>query len=174
MNCTSSNYPYSNRPSFPAHPLSYRRNQWPPPNHQGHRTSVVLKLRIHWLRKPWIRLLHNPYTRPSPRTIPSPRSRPPNNYPRWIPHPSSGLCRGRLTLLSSPLLGRKNRCSARPTKPDSLHHISPRRLLRAVLRNLRRKPQLHAHCSWSSPAPTIWRLIYPNTPRCLAKKLNWA
>lgn len=132
---------------------------------------MVLKLWIHRLRRPRIWLLHNPNPRTYPRSIPTPGDRPPNSSSDRVTSSCFSIRRRRITLLSSPIFGRKNRRSTRTIKSNCLHRLPPRRILWTMLWNLWRKPQLYTYRSWGRPTRTLRKLILINTRRRLTRKL---
>ena len=132
---------------------------------------MILKLWIHRLRRFRLWLLHNPDPRSYTRPVPTPRNRSPNSSPYRITSSCPSICRRCITFLSCPISRCKNRRSARATKSSRLHCLTPRCILRTVLWNLRSKPQLYAHRSWSSSTRTLRELILTNTRRRLTRKL---
>lgn len=132
---------------------------------------MILKLWVHRLWRSRLWLLYNPNPRPYARPIPTPGNRSPNSSPYRITSSCPSIRRRCTTLLGRPIPRRENRRSAGPTKPNGLHCLTPRCILRTVFWNLRGKPQLYAHCSWSSPTRALRELILINTRRRLTRKL---
>ena len=120
---------------------------------------MILILRVHRLRRPIIRLIHDPHTRSPDRTLPPTRSRPSRCNPHRIPHPYHHYRRRRPPLMSRTYSRGKNRCNPGPTKPNIIHHNPTRSLLWPMLRNLRGQPQLHAYRSRIHPPHPLRSLI---------------
>lgn len=172
LNNSSSHSPNCTCPAIPANLISDRRSQRTRHDLKSYWTSMILNLRIHRLQKPNIRLLHNTYIRPTHRPLPTTRSRPPGHCTHKLHRPSHRHCQRRTTLVSCTKPRCKNRRNSRTPKSNLIPSLTPRGILRPMLRNLRSKPQLHAYRSGIYPSRQLRKLIFPTIILTIKKLWN--
>ena len=99
------------------------------------------------------------------------RSWQPSGPPNWSPSPYNNYISRRTTLMNYPHTRPKNRRSAWTPEPNRIYSHTTRRLLWTMLRNLRRKPQLHTNRRRADSTKNLWNrtCVHPITPITLCR-----
>ena len=132
---------------------------------------MILNLRVYRLRGLNLQLLHTTPLISKSRWPSTSRSWQPSGPPNGSPSPDKNYISRRTTLMNYPHTRPKNRRSAWTPEPNRIYSHTTRRLLWTMLRNLRRKPQLHTNRRRADSTKNLWNrtCVHPITPITLCR-----